>query len=306
MHRIALPLCLATSLGSTTALADQLQCNDQKVAQAAVDKLPAGSIFIDFCSLCEAKVEVVRVESTRVVQDCDFEIEVTGQRLTQTDRAFSDGYVPGKAKFVVPGDAAYKARLDLAYAYIEVAENDFRWIGGQLGLQATVNTASIRLPPQVYAKLGSHERPSGGAAPVKTAAPAPGTAAVKRVFEYFRRGESGAVLGQLVPCLELDLKKGSRTRYECKTPVAGSVKPGTQVFAWTDWLVPRDMEGSAQIEFVKDGKVRLSKRVPLKGKPRTPIVPATAGARLSQEGIYTLRVKLDAQVISEVSVEVRK
>jgi len=193
-----------------------------------------------------------------------------------------------------------------AYAYVEAAENDFRWLGGQLGLQATVNTASIQLPPEVYAKLGAHPQPSGTAAPVKTSAPAPDTAAVQRVFEYFRRGEAGPVLGHLVPCLELDLAKKSPSRYECKTPVAGPVKLGTEVFAWTDWLVPRDMRGAVEIQIVKDEQVRLSKKIKLIGKPRSPIVPATVAARLTQEGIYTFRVKVDGQVVSEISVETRK
>lgn len=313
MRRSALPACLALGLGlglglgSPEARADQLQCNDQKVAQAAVEMLPPGSIFIDFCSLCEAKVQVVRVTAAEIVKDCDYEVAVRGELITQTSQAFNDGYVPGQAKFVVPADKAYSGRLDLAYAYVEVKENDFRWIGGQLGLQATVNTASIELPPEVYAKLGPHTMPSAGsAAPVEVAAPAPETAAVQRVFEYFRRGEAGPVLGHLVPCLELELGKRSPRRYECKEKVVGAVKPGTEVFAWTDWLVPRDTKGAAYIQFEKDGKVRLERRVPLKGKPRSPIVPATAGAKLSQVGIYVLRVKLDGRTLAEVSVEVKE
>lgn len=306
MSRWTSLVAFVVALTPMGAAADQLQCNTQGAAKAAADLLPPGSVFIDFCSLCEAKVQVVRVKEARVVQDCDFEVEVVGEVLTETSQAFSDGYVPGKAKYVVPGSSAYKGRLDLAYAYVEAGENDFRWIGGQLGLQATVNTASIQLPPAVYGKIGTHVRPESSGPPAKLDAPAPGAAAVQRVFEYFRRGDAGPVLGHLVPCLELELAKSSPRRYECKTPVRGSVKPGTEVFAWTDWLVPRDMKGSAEIQFVKDGKVRLAKRVTLKGKPRTPIVPATAGAKLSQLGIYTLRVKLDGRILSEVSVEVRK
>ena len=107
------PLCLFMTLGAALvpqlASADQLQCNAQGVAQAAVEMLPPGSIFIDFCSLCEAKVQVVRVESARAVKDCDFEVEVVGTVVTETSQAFNDGYVAGQAKFIVPSTTANSA-----------------------------------------------------------------------------------------------------------------------------------------------------------------------------------------------------
>ncbi len=304
MRRLFIATSLALSLCPGLALADQLQCNDKAVAESALKMLKPGSIFVDFCSLCEAKVQVVRITSAKAIKDCDYEVEVTGEVISETVNSFGNGYVPGKARFGRPGKRAYKARLDLAYAYVQVKENDFRWLGGQLGLQATVNTASIQLPPQVYAKFGKHTQVQSSD-PVEVAAPAPSNAEIRRVFEYFRRGDKGAVLGHLIPCLKVDLKKGSTTRYECTKPLKGSVKPGTQVFAWTDWLVPRGVKASAEIQILKDGEVKLARRIVLKGRPATPIVPGTAGAKLSQLGIYTFRVVLDGQSQAEVSVEVR-
>ncbi|MCA9549309.1 MAG: hypothetical protein KC933_04690 [Myxococcales bacterium] len=304
--RTALALVVAgLGLAPATAWADQLQCNSKEVAASATAYFPEGSYFLDFCSLCDAKVQVVKVASVRVVESCDFEVEVTGQVVLESSQPFADGYVPGKAEFVTPSETEYRQQLDLAYAYVEVKENDFRWVGGQLGLQATVNTASIQLPPEVFAKLGPHHRPKVGK-PVKPAAPVPSTAEVQRVFAYFRDGQEGAVLGHLTACLKLDLKKGSSTRYECLDPVRGPVSPGTEVFAWADWLLPRDGQDEAEVQFVKDDEVRLSRKLALKGRASGPVVPTTAGAKLSQEGIYNLRVLKGGQVISEVSVEVRK
>lgn len=306
MRPVLFATSLALSLSPALAAADQLQCNQESVAKAALNQLPPGSVFVDFCSLCEAKVRVVKVVSGQVVSDCDFEVEVEGVVLFETSQSFTDGYVPGKASFVVPTNTEYKERLDLAYAYVQAEPNDFRWLGGQLGLQATVNTASIQLPPEIASKLGANSPRPPSAPPVKVRAAVPSAAEVQRVFEYFRQGQDGPVLGHLLPCLKLDMAKSSPTRYECKEPVKGSVTPGTEVFAWTDWLVPRDMEGSAEIQIIKDGEVKLSRRVVLKGKPGSPIVPGTVGAKLSQLGIYTFQVVLDAEVVSKISVEVRK
>lgn len=296
-------LALAALLGPRPAAADQLQCNAQAVAESATQLLPAGSLLVDFCSLCEAKVLVVKVEAVEVVKDCDFEVQVTGTLVAESQQTFSDGFEPGKASFV-PAKAGYKQRLDLAYAYVEVAENDFRWLGGQLGLQATLNTASIQLPGATYRALGPHPRPET-AAPVETAAPAPSTAEVQRAFAYFRTGDA-PVLGHLIPCRKIDMSKRSTRRYECVEPVRGSVTPGTKVFAWTDWLVPRGVEAKANIEVHKDGKRRLSKPVTLKGRASSPVVPATAALVLSEEGLYEMRVVQDGRQLAEISVEVRK
>jgi hypothetical protein len=155
--------CSPLSLAPAAARADQLQCNAKEVAASAVAYFPEGSYFLDFCSLCDAKVQVVRVSAARVVESCDFEVEVTGQVVLESTQPFADGYVPGKAQFVAPaGETEYRQQLDLAYAYVEVKENDFRWVGGQLGLQATVNTATIQLPPRGLREAGPPPPPQAG------------------------------------------------------------------------------------------------------------------------------------------------
>ena len=129
---------------------------------------------------------------------------------------------------------------------------------------------------------------------------------VARVFDYWRQGEGEPVLAHMVACLKLDLDSKSRTRFECLQPVDGPVAPGTQVFAWADWLVPRGtLVDDFAIEFVFQGEVRLRKKMPIKGRVSGPVVPTTAGAKLSQRGVYTLRLARGEDVIREVQVEVR-
>ncbi len=332
--------------------ADQLKCNEQFVAEAAASMLAEGAIILDFCSNCEDQVRVVRVISAAAVEDCDWELEVAGRVVWESELVYKDGYEPRYARFRRDG-SRYLRRLDLAYVYGEVAPNEFQWIGGQLSLEAQVKTATIRLPKVVSIALGKRplmrapslrapvappdaETPgvvkdgrsgasgaeredagedSGRAAPKREGADAapPSVAAeggvtpaeVAAVFDHWRKGD-GPVLAHFAACLELDLKKGSPTRYECVSYVEGPVAPGTQVFAWTDWLVPRGKSfDSFAIEYVYDGEVRLRKPFELQGRKSSPIVPKTIGAALSQQGIYTLRLTEGRRVLRELPVEVR-
>ena len=301
--------------------ADQLMCNEEAVAQRAAQMLPEGAVIIDFCSMCEDRVRVVRIKSAAAVQDCNWTLEVAGRIVWESVRPFEGGYDPEKARFR-PDESRYLRRLDLAYVYVEVAPNDFRWLGGQLGLQAQVATPTITLPKDVSASLGTHPlvvspAPSG---PPKAEAPADGPAsqpepaspaepdrlAAAQVFDYWRSGTGGPVLAHFVACLKVDLKKGSATRYECVKPVEGPVTPGTQVFGWADWLVPRGQKfDDVALAFVYDGKVRLERKLPVRGRKTTPIVPTTLRAKLSRQGTYTLRLTRGEKTLAEVDVEVR-
>ena len=325
--------------------------------------LPEGAVIIDFCSKCEDRVRVVRVRTAAAVEDCSWELEIGGRVLWESDRPFKDGYRPMMARFARDG-GRYLRRLDLAYTYVEVAPNEFRWLGGQLGLQADIKTESIRLPKVVSIAVGRRpmarspgipsteapadtpapaadeapsangdEPPSTGAPPAGTptqepepvppeaAEPAeptpmesaetgaiikPSSSNVTDLFDYWRSGKDGPVLAHFMACLKLDLKKRSPTRYECVEPVRGPVDPRTQVYAWADWLVPRgEKYEDAAVEFVFAGEVRLRQALTIRGRVASPVVPTTAAAKLSQRGIYTLRLTRQDRVLKEVQVEVR-
>lgn len=143
---------LAAVLFSNPTEADQLQCNDQRSAERAVQLLAPGSLMIDFCSLCTDNIKVVLVRSARAVQDCNYEVQVEGTVVLQSEQTFS-GRLPEKVRYRII-EQAYQKRIDLAYAYVEKAPNDFRWLGGVLGLRAQVKVPAIRLPADLYGRLG--------------------------------------------------------------------------------------------------------------------------------------------------------
>ncbi len=149
---------LAAALFSYPAGADQLQCNDQRTAERAVQLLAPGSLMIDFCSLCTDSVKVVLVRSARAVQDCNYEVQVEGTVVLQSEQTFS-GRLPEKVRYRIT-EQAYQKRVDLAYAYVEKAPNDFRWLGGVLGLRAEVKVPALRLPDDLYGRLGRKASPA--------------------------------------------------------------------------------------------------------------------------------------------------
>lgn len=151
---------------ASPARADQLQCNSKKNAERAVALLPPGSIMIDYCSLCTSDVKVVKVREARAVQDCNYEVAVVGTVLARSEKTFNENY-DRRAKFRWD-QASYSQNIDLAYAYVEVAPNTFKWLGGVLGLRASVNTRTIRLPTNIYGDLGSHSMPRLNAKPPKS------------------------------------------------------------------------------------------------------------------------------------------
>lgn len=153
--RTALALTGLLVLVATTARADQLACNHEKDAKRAVVRLAPGTVMIDYCSLCTSGVVVVRVEKAEVVKGCMYEVAVQGQELAESVKHFDEGKGVAGAKYRVK-QAAYDAHVDLAYAYVEVAPNDFRWLGGQLHLKAEVKVPRLHLPGDTYQKLGPH------------------------------------------------------------------------------------------------------------------------------------------------------
>ena len=361
MTVVAMATCMLAL--PTVASADQLMCNRRAVAEAAATMLPEGAIVLDFCSKCEDRVRVVRVKSAAAVEGCNWELEIAGRVVWESTRPIQEGQGVRMARYR-RDKSRYLRRLDLAYAYAEVAPNDFRWIGGLLGQSADVAVDSMRLPPIVSASLGRRpmaevpaeipqsgpevteeavpvapapkaakepepetpaappepmtdvpkEAPSAPEAPVAEEAPSAEAVApvdltasmVRTVFDYWRNGEKEPVLAHFMACLKLDLNKKSRRRFECLKPVEGPVKQGTQVYGWADWLVPRDVKkADIALEFVFGGKVRLRRKLPVRGRARSPVVPTTVGARLSRRGIYTLRVIRGDDILREIEVEVR-
>jgi hypothetical protein len=153
-----LTLTLTLSLASSSALADQLQCNSQKDAKRAADLLRPGTLMLEFCSMCEDDVQVVHLEEVRVVQDCEYEVQVTGAVVARSTEAYREAY-PADARYDLVNEP-FQQEIDLAYAYVETAPNVFSWLGGVLKLKADVKVKSISLPREIYSQLDRHAGPA--------------------------------------------------------------------------------------------------------------------------------------------------
>lgn len=301
--QVLAPLLALACLTPDWARADQLQCNSAEVAGRATKLLPAGSLVIDFCSLCESPAQVVKVERVMVVEDCEHEVELGGAVLAVTQKVFKNGYEPNAAW--AKSNGRFQNRLDLAYVYVEVARNDFRFLGGQLGLEATVNTPAIRLPEDLYESLGSHPLPVLSGAPKKAELPAPTAESIRQVYAYHFQGAGRPpILVDLVPCLEGDNKKDSETRYECLKPVDGPVELNSTVSAWTTWLVPRgeDQKGIS-VQFVHEGIVRQTKDLVVNGSSVR--ARAFTSAKLNKAGRWSLLVLSGTKELGRTELTVR-
>ena len=297
------PLFVLAWLAPSLALADQLQCNSAEVAGRATKLLPAGSLVIDFCSLCESPAQVVRVERVMVVEDCNHEVELGGPVLAVTQKVFKDGYEPNAAW--AKSNGRFQNRLDLAYVYVEVARNDFRFLGGQLGLTATVNTPAIRLPEELYSSLGTHPLPVLSGVPKKAELPAPNVDSIRQVYAYHFQGAGRPpILVDLLPCLEVDTKKDSETRYDCLQPVDGPVELNSNVSAWTTWLVPKgeDPKGLS-VQYVHEGIVRQTKDLTVSASSVR--ARAFTGAKLNKAGRWSILVLSGSKELGRAELTVR-
>lgn len=286
MSRLA---CFFLSIGllgvASVAKADQLQCNSKAVADRAVSILEPGTIVIDFCSLCEGKAQVVRVGSARAVEDCQFEVELAGTVLAESEQVFKETYDAKGARYRAV-QKPFQARIDLAYVYVEAAPNQFRWLGGELRQEATVNVRSIALPPALYESLGAHSL--SAQLEKRDRLPLPEPEQVRRAWYHLYQGQGRApLLVEAKACLEVDTKKGSETRFECVRPVEGPVPNKSTVHLWTAWLVPQgDKHEDLTVQFLHGTTVRTTRDVKLEGQSfRT---RNYTGASLSKPGEWTL------------------
>lgn len=292
---------LALLLSSTPAHADQLQCNRRAVAEQAADLLLPGSYVLDFCSLCRATpIQVVRVERAEVIEDCQHEVRLTGQVVLRSERTFDDGKEAAAPTSFMGSDAPFASSIDLAYLYVETGPGVFEWLGGQLGLDATVNVATIRLPSVALANLGGHPRPELG----PDGLPPPDAEAVRRVWHHFYSGQGRPpILVEAKACLKINTEKGTPGRFTCALPVSGPVPRGSLVYAWMSWLVPLgDADDQAIVQFIHEGTVRTTKDIRLRGgglKTRF-----WKGARLYKLGTWEIVIRRGDEELKVMTVVV--
>jgi hypothetical protein len=137
-------LCLCIS-----SKADQLQCLDSSKAEEAKALIATAPLIIAYCSQCDDTVLVITPENTDVVKDCRFEVRVSGRVLARTTEMIPKGDESVNVTFIRVNEE-FSNRIDLAYVYVEVVPNQFKMLGRQVGLSATVKTESISLPAALY------------------------------------------------------------------------------------------------------------------------------------------------------------
>jgi hypothetical protein len=144
--------------------------------------------------------------------------------------------------------------------------------------------------------------PAAPAAPPYEGAP-PTAEMIKKVLDYQEKGAAaGPVLLDLVPCLKVDNAKGSPTQFQCIEPVGDKVPKGTTVFAWLQWLCPKDGKyEDVQIQFLHEGQVRKTVDNPVAGFGRT---RGWRGENFNKVGTWTIKVIRGAQELGSKTVNV--
>lgn len=154
--------------------------------------------------------------------------------------------------------------------------------------------------------LGAHaQEPGQEPAQEAPRAPAPSAEAIKAVYEYqTAKGALEPVLVELKPCLTVDTKRGSDTRYDCTEAVSGPVKKGAKVNAWMWWAMPKGQTNdSITVQFLHNGMVRQTTDVELKVaslRSRT-----FRGVRASKTGSWEIIVRVGAKEVGRTQFEVQ-
>lgn len=148
--------------------------------------------------------------------------------------------------------------------------------------------------------------PAGAGQPPKGAPSAPLPPAAeeaRKVIAYYYGGkDQGPVLVELKPCLKTDSGKESPTKNECVEPVAGPVKKGTIVHAWTLWMVPDGGSyDDVALQFAHEGQVRTTVDIQLTTSLRSRTWRSSA---LTKKGKWEIRVVRAGKVIASAPVTV--
>lgn len=141
------------------------------------------------------------------------------------------------------------------------------------------------------------------AAPTGPIEPPPSAEMIKKVLDYQDNGKDrGPALLDLVPCTKVDNTKGSPTQFQCVEPVTAPVKKGTTVFAWLQWLCPKEGKyEDVQIQFLHEGQVRQTVDIPVAGFGRT---RGWRGSNFNKIGKWTVKVSRGDKELGSTTVDV--
>jgi len=147
--------------------------------------------------------------------------------------------------------------------------------------------------------------PDPGTAPAVAAPlePPPDAQMIKKVVDYLENGKDrGPALLDIVPCTKVDSTKGSPTQFQCVEPITKAVPKGTTVFAWLQWMCPRDGKyEDVQIQFLHEGQVRQTVDLPVAGLGRT---RGWRGSTFNKIGRWTIKVSRGDKELGSATVDV--
>jgi hypothetical protein len=152
--------------------------------------------------------------------------------------------------------------------------------------------------------LAQDEAPAAEAAPHENV-PVPSAEEVKRVWDYFQKGQTqGPIAVDAKLCTEV-AKEGAN-KFECTVEVpAEGIKAGTSVMLWQAYLIPQgDAVEDLMIQTKMGNTVRDTKDVKVKGdywRTRT-----WTGVRLNKPGTWTVSILRGDQVLKSIDVTVTK
>ena len=141
------------------------------------------------------------------------------------------------------------------------------------------------------------------APPTGPVEPPPSADLIKKFLDYQDNGKDrGPALLDLIPCVKVDSTKGSPTQYQCIEPVGASVPKGTTVFAWLQWLCPKDGKyEDVTIQFLHEGVVRKTVDNPVAGFGRT---RGWRGENFNKVGKWTIKVLRGDKELGSANVNV--
>ena len=90
-------------------------------------------------------------------------------------------------------------------------------------------------------------------------------------LDYQENGKDrGPILVELMPCLKVDLAKGSPTIYNCLEPISGPIKKNSTVNAWMVWFCPKGgVYDDLTVQFLYECQVRQTLDLKVEGLSRT-------------------------------------
>ena len=164
---------------------------------------------------------------------------------------------------------------------------------------------SVAAAALLFATLAFAQDAGTAAAPAPTGPvePPPSAELIKKFLDYQENGKDrGPALLDLIPCVKVDSTKGSPTQYQCIEPVGASVPKGTTVFAWLQWLCPKDGKyEDVSIQFLHEGQVRKTVDNPVVGFGRT---RGWRGENFNKVGKWTIKVMRGDKELGTAAVNV--